>query len=251
MSDDRWIPNLMGPVTWEVNGAEQTPRGTIAFEGDFSRVDDAANDTLRIIIEPTTGATGATGATGPPGATGPAGPGPTGSAGDIPTSNGAGGFGDPLEAPTGDLVGTTDTQTLTNKVIDSPEITGTPFASTTHGSVLPVLTEVSTSSTSPTTCGSYGMGDESLVAFDVIVVCVRATNATKGGRYKRSVVYRRTGGGAPTIVGTLESGTDQETTSGDGVTIDVSSNDVRVRVTAADSDPRYWMSEICVRDMSA
>ena len=109
-------------------------------------------------------------------------------------------------------------------------------------------TDAATSSTSPTTLASYEMADETLVAFDVIVTCARKTNVTKGGRYKRSVVYRRTGGGAPTIVGALESGTDQETTAGDDVTIDVSGNDVRVRVTAADSDPRNWFAEFRVQE---
>lgn len=148
------------------------------------------------------------------------------------------------------------TQTLTNKTLTAPTLTspvfgGTPQYTATRGSIKSVVAEVQTSSTSQTTCGSYTMTDETLCAFDIIVTCARRTNVTKGGRYKRSVVYRRTSAGAPTIVGVLEAGVDQETTAADDVTIDVSSNDVRVRVTAADADPRNWFVEIRVQETLA
>lgn len=130
------------------------------------------------------------------------------------------------------------TQTLSNKTLMSPAFAGTSTYATTHSEESTVYGDIQTSSTSPATVVSYTMADETLVVFDVLVGVSRRTNVTKGGRYKRSFVYRRTGGGAPTIVGAVESSTDQETTAGDDVTIDVSSNDVRVRFTAADSDGR-------------
>ncbi len=111
--------------------------------------------------------------------------------------------------------------------------------------------DVTTSGNSATTVASYAMTNETLCAFDVIVTAARATNVTKGGRWKRSVVYRRTSSGAPTIVGTLESGTDQETDAGFDVTIDVSSNTVRVRVTGIAANDIHWNAELRVQESAA
>jgi len=114
-----------------------------------------------------------------------------------------------------------------------------------------IVSEGQTSSTSQTTTGTFTMADETLCTVDIIAVCARRTNVTKGGRYKRSVVYRRTGGTGPQIVGSLESGTDQETNAGDDVTIDVNGNDIRGRVTAADTDPRNWTVHMVVHEQLA
>lgn len=148
-------------------------------------------------------------------------------------------------------VGRDTPDTLTNKTLTSPIVNGSPQYVGTRGSIKSVVGEVQTSSTTAATIASYAMADETLCAFDVIVTCARRTNVTKGGRYKRSFVYRRTGGSAPVILGSLESGTDQETTAGDNVTIDVSSNDVRVRGVAADTDGRNWFCEIRVQETLA
>ena len=117
----------------------------------------------------------------------------------------------------------------------------------------PIFGELQTSAAgaSATPLASYTMVDESICAFDVVVTMARQTNVTKGGRYKRSVAYRRTAGGAPAIVGAIETGTDQETTAGDDVTINVSGNIVRVIVTAADADPRNWTCELRVQETLA
>jgi hypothetical protein len=174
---------------------------------------------------------------------------PPGSDGDLVT-NTAGAFGN-LTPPAGSLVGTTSTQTLTNKTLTSPILGGTPQYTSARGSVRSVVGEVQTSSTSQTTVASYAMTDETLCAFDVIVTCARRTNVTKGGRWKRSVVYRRTSAAAPAIVGTLETGTDQETTAGDDVTVDVSGSSIVVLVTAADADARNWLCELRVQETLA
>ncbi len=147
----------------------------------------------------------------------------------------------------------TDIPTAVNAVLTSPDIsdptvTGTPVYQGTHGSIKSVVGEVTTSSTSATTVASYAMVDESHCRFDAVVSYVRKTNATKAGSYQRTVDYRRTSAGAPTIVGTLDTGNDHETTPADSVTIDVSSNTVRVRVTAADSDDRYWFCELRIQE---
>ena len=88
---------------------------------------------------------------------------------------------------------------------------------------------------------AYTMSDESVAAFDVVVTAVTGTNATGAGRWKRSVVYRRTGAGVATIVGAIETGTDQETDAAWDVDIDTDgANDVRVRVTGAAATDINW-----------
>lgn len=120
------------------------------------------------------------------------------------------------------------------------------------GSIQPYYTEGRTASATTITNGSYTMADETLCVFEVTVTCTRRTAVTKAGVYKRLVAYRRTGGGAPTIVGALLTPTaDQETTGGDDVTIDVSGNAVRTRFTSADSDPRNIITEMIVRESLA
>jgi hypothetical protein len=97
---------------------------------------------------------------------------------------------------------------------------------------------------------AYTMTDETLAAFDLVVTAARRTNVTKAGRFKRSVVYRRTGGGAPTIVGAIETGTDQ-TTDAWLVTVDVSGNDVRVRVTGAAATGINWSCSLRIQETLA
>jgi hypothetical protein len=152
-------------------------------------------------------------------------------------------------AVTDQVVGRATSDNLTNKTLTSPVVAGTPIYQGTHASIKNVVGEVTTSSTSATTVASYAMTDETHAQFDAIITYGRKTATTKAATYKRSVAYRRTSGGAPTIVGSLVAGTDQETTSADDVTIDVSSNTVRVRVTAADSDDRYWMCDLRIQEV--
>ncbi len=145
------------------------------------------------------------------------------------------------------------TQTLTSKTLTSPSISGPTITGTviyqgTRFSIRSIPGEVQTSSTSTTTVASYSMSDDTHCQFDAIVTFARRTAVTKAGTYKLSVGYRRTGGAGPTIVGALVTQADQETTASDTVTIDVSSNDVRVRVTAADSDGRNWSCELRVQE---
>lgn len=138
--------------------------------------------------------------------------------------------------------------TIASPLISSPTFSGTPIYQGTRFSIRSVVGEVQTSSTSATTVASFTMTDDTHAQFDAIVTFARQTSVTKAGTYKLSVGYRRAAGGAPTIVGALVQPTDQETTAGDTVTIDVSSNDVRVRVTAADSDTRNWSCELRVQE---
>lgn len=106
--------------------------------------------------------------------------------------------------------------------------------------------ELQTAAGTIATLASFTMADNTLCAFDVIITFARRSSVTKAGRYKRSFVYRRAGG-APTIVGSVESGTDQQTEA-NTITIDTNSNDVRVRVTPADADGRNWIIEMRVQE---
>ena len=100
-----------------------------------------------------------------------------------------------------------------------------------------------TASTSATdiTGMTFAMSDETCCTFIYEVTMARRTAVTKAGNYHGKVTYRRTGGGAPTIVGAAVTDTDQETTGGDGVAFAVTSNTISVQATAADSDGRNWV----------
>jgi hypothetical protein len=111
--------------------------------------------------------------------------------------------------------------------------------------------QVQTTDATVTTVVSYAMTDETVAAFDVVVTAARRTNVTKAGRWKRSVVYRRTSAGSATIVGAIENGTDQETDSAWDVTIDTSTATVRVRVTGASSTNINWTAEMRIQETLA
>ncbi len=139
-------------------------------------------------------------------------------------------------------------QTLSNKTLAAPIVTGTVTYQGTNLRILSIPGEVSTSTNTVTTVASFTMNDETLCAFDVVVTAAMRTDLDKGGRWKRSVVYYRTDGGSPTIVGSLESGTDEETDAALDVTIDTDSNDVRVRVTGINSTNFNWTCELRVQE---
>ena len=117
--------------------------------------------------------------------------------------------------------------------------------------IRPIIGKVRTTDATVTTVASFTMSDETMVAFDAIVVAGRRVNVTEGGRWKRSVVYRRTGAGVATIVGTLETGTDQETSAGLDVTIDTDgANTVRVRVTGLAATDINWGCELRYQEIT-
>jgi len=136
--------------------------------------------------------------------------------------------------------------------LSSPIITGTVIYQGTRMRILSIPGELQTTNGTDGYIVSFTMLNETMCAFDVVVCAALQTNVTDGGRWKRSVVYRRTGGGAPTIVGTLESGTDQEVTAGLDVTIDQNGVDtVRVRVTGIAATNFNWTAELRVQETVA
>lgn len=150
-----------------------------------------------------------------------------------------------------DMPGGTTKQATVEQLHTSPTFKGTITYEGTNLTISSVVGEVQTSSTSPATVAEFDMADETHCQFDAVITFARRTNVTKAGSYKLSVAYLRTSAGAPSIVGALVSQTEQETTAGDTATIDVSGNTVRVRVTAADSDPRNWSCELRVQETTA
>lgn len=127
------VTGATGPTGVGVTGATgatgpQGDAGTVGATGPTGPTGPAGADST---VAGPTGATGPAGATGPTGPTGPTGvTGATGATGPT-TYPGAGiavstgsGWGTSETNPAGDLVGTTETQTLTNKTLTDPAIVG-------------------------------------------------------------------------------------------------------------------------------
>ena len=114
------------------------------------------------------------------------------------------------------------------------------------------MDRITTTDATVTTVASWFMADETAVAVDVLVLGSKRTAVTEVGRYKRSVVYCRTGGGVATIVGALESGTDEETSAGLDVTIDTDgAATIRVRVTGLAATNMTWSCAMRVQENAA
>lgn len=157
---------------------------------------------------------------------------------------------DVADNPTYDRVDLTPD--LANKTLASPTITGTVIHQGTKLRILSIPGEASTSGVATVTVASFSQLDETTAALDVVVTCTRKVNATKAGRFKRSVMYRRTGAGVSAIVGALESGTDEETDAGLDVTIDTDgAHLLRVRATGIATDDFNWGCELRVQELLA
>ena len=86
---------------------------------------------------------------------------------------------------------------------------------------------------------------------EATVVMTRIGTPTKGGIYKRIAAYLIVSG-TPTLIGSIVTPyADQETTAGDDVTIVINGTNIRVRVTAADTDQRQWLLEYNYKFVSA
>lgn len=135
-------------------------------------------------------------------------------------------------------------QTLTNKTLTAPGFG--------NGSSVETAT-VATTTNAATTAWSKTLADDTVYELDVTVVARRTNPAAAGTSehavYRRRVTVSRDGAGGATVGTTDTIGTDVETTGGYGVTVDASSNDVRVRVTGASSHNLRW--NVTVRIHSA
>lgn len=218
-----WLPALVGPVTIKDDGVAKAARAIWDFVG--VTITDDGSTKLTFTVSPTALSGLGTGV-----ATWLATPSSANLAAAVTGETGSGAL----------VFGTSPT-------IASPTVTGTVTTSGTRASALDSIAEVQTTDATVTTVASYAMSDETLCAFDVVVIATKRTTVTEGGRWKRSVVYRRTGAGVATIVGTLETGTDQETSAGLDVTIDTDgASTVRVRVTGLAATNINWTCRMSV-----
>jgi hypothetical protein len=158
----------------------------------------------------------------------------------------------PLTATDNAGTGSTDIGLSSTPTIATPTFTGTITSSGTGWRILDSVDRITTTDATVTTVASWFLVDETAVAIDVLVLGSKRTSVTEVGRYKRSVVYRRTAAGVATIVGTLESGTDQETSAGLDVTIDTDgAATVRVRVTGLAATNMTWSCAMRVQENAA
>lgn len=118
--------------------------------------------------------------------------------------------------------------------------------------ILSVINRVNTSATTTVSLIEFAMADDTFLTMSVALQYTRQGAVTKAAWYRLSVGYRRTGGGDPTIVGTLDKIVGGETTSADDVTIDVdaTTDRVRVRITPADADARSWTAEARIQEQN-
>lgn len=93
----------------------------------------------------------------------------------------------------------------------------------------------------------FDMTDECFCTFTAKVAMTLRTSTTKAGMYEGRAAYRRTAGGAPTIVGAAAYEPEQETTAGNGVTFTVAGNEVWVYFQAADNND--LMNLACVLEV--
>lgn len=140
-----------------------------------------------------------------------------------------------------------DSPTILTPQITAPEIFGNTKHTGNLNFIYDVVAELVTTVAGAAPCGSFATLDNFAYAVDIIttVTSYGLTGTLRVGRYKRSALYYRNGG-APILVGTIESGTDKELVAGDAVTLDVSGNDIRCLVTPADGDDRNWHTEMRV-----
>ncbi len=236
-----YLPSLLGPVVIAWGGTAQTARPTINFIGGTA-ADNSGSDRLDISL------------------------------GDFASSalrvaNPAGTFwltivGSAWVAArnlTLPLLAADDTvcvlamaQTLSNKTLAAPTVTGTVTYQGTKLRILSIPGEVQTTTATTAVIATFTMVDETSCKFDFTASMKAVGAVAKAGGWTGSATYYRTGGGAPTISnGTPNYGTAEETTAGDGVTFDISGNAVRVLATAADGDDRNWTCEFRVAETLA
>jgi hypothetical protein len=108
--------------------------------------------------------------------------------------------------------------------------------------------KVTTADATQTTLASYTIGTNRAVRLTVTVTGFRVSNGESYGK-DMAVTYKRVAAGAPAIVGALLESGEGKDIAGWASTIDVSGNDVRVRVTGAAASTVDWSCELRAQEI--
>lgn len=107
---------------------------------------------------------------------------------------------------------------------------------------------VKTTDATVTTVNTFFIPDNSITLIESYIVGQRTGGsggtAGDGAGYIRRGLYKRTGGGSPTLIGSVQDGFTAESQAGWDCTLDVSGNNVRVRVTGAANNNVTWHSTL-------
>lgn len=113
---------------------------------------------------------------------------------------------------------------------------------------------VKTTDATVTTTQVVNIPDNAIILIEAYVTGQRtggtAGTAGDGAGYIRRGLYKRTGGAAPALVGSVADGFTAESQAGWDCTLDVSGNTVRVRVTGAVNNNVTWNSTILTKQLT-
>lgn len=152
-----------------------------------------------------------------------------------------------VTAPSGTVVGTSDSQTLTNKTLTSPEIGGTPTvsgasASTTNDAkgteknVHPV--NVETTNATVTTLDSFTLASGAAVAATWLVTAVKS-DLSQAAAYSCSALFVNSAGSVSQVGSTTTTAIGESDAAWDA-TIDNSTTTIRLRVTGKAATTVRW-----------
>lgn len=152
-----------------------------------------------------------------------------------------------VTAPSGTIVGTSDSQTLTNKTLTSPEIGGTPTvsgasASTTNDAkgteknVNPV--NVQTTDATVTTLDSFTLASGAAVAATWLVTAVKS-DLSQAAAYSCSALFVNSAGSVSQVGSTTTTAIGESDAAWDA-TIDNSTTTIRLRVTGKAATTVRW-----------
>ena len=113
-----------------------------------------------------------------------------------------------------------------------------------QSTILRIQGRVQTTDATVTTCGYYTLPDECVAFVRAVVLAVQSGSANTAGYERKAIVEGQSGTRA--LVGAVESGfaADREDVGTWDCTIDVSGNDVRVRVTGIAATTIDWQTTL-------
>lgn len=112
-----------------------------------------------------------------------------------------------------------------------------------------VVSTVTTTDATVTTLATITIADDTVVKIEVDAVARRTDAAARAG-YRRAVLVFREAAGSATIQGPVDSDFTRESTGAWNLTIDVTGNDARIRVTGVASQTINWKSTHRILDVT-